>query len=117
MPLAEAKKKLGEVLVKMQDGVYGAEDEFDELLQIIKNHPDQIKEVAAKKKIWEEEQKPLCENALLRMRAVIPPQIFDATIEQLQKMGLNKALATRLSRTKILRLIRTGTYTLKSSSV
>jgi hypothetical protein len=83
-----------------------AEKEIEKWDTAIKMNPEYMKEQEEKTNVWELENKPLNLQAMRAMRGLIPPDIKECSLVELQERGLPKSLAKRLWDKKALWLLR-----------
>lgn len=83
-----------------------AEKDIEKWDAAIKMNPEYVKEQEEKAKLWQQENKPLNEAALRAMRGLVPEDIKECSLVELQTRGLPKSFAKRLWDKKALWLLR-----------
>lgn len=105
---AEAKMKMC-IPRLMSDDIkesQAAQSEFDQWDKLIRNHADYVKREEEKWKIWEEEEKPKCEEACAEMKKMVPREVLSGVSETfLKNKGLSPNAAKRVMGTKILQFL------------
>ena len=71
--LDEARARMNEAVRKLMDGDLSAERDVERFDQIIRMHPDYEREQREKADKWATDQRPVNEEALRRMRTLVPP--------------------------------------------
>jgi hypothetical protein len=101
-----AREKMTAAVQRLMAGDELAEKDIEKWDAAIKMNPEYLKEQEDKAKLWEAENESLNEDAMRALRGLIPPDIKDCSLVELQQRGLPKALAKRLWDKKALWLLR-----------
>ena len=75
---------MNEAVRKLMDGDLSAERDVERFDQIIRMHPDYEREQREKADKWATDQRPVNEEALRRMRTLVPPDIRGASLADLE---------------------------------
>jgi hypothetical protein len=106
MELDEARAKLTEAVQRLMAGDMKAEADLERLDQLIKIHPDYIKEEEEKQKAWEAKEGPKCDEARNAIRGVVPVDVFSLTQTQLVEKEVPQEIARRIFTKRVLWFVR-----------
>lgn len=105
--LEEARQNMGEAAQRLGKGDESAESEVERWDKVVRMHPDHEKEQLEMQRKWDAEQRESNEDALRRMRRLLPPDIATRSPKEMQDLGMAKKCANRLTSQRALRLIVT----------
>lgn len=104
--LDEAEKRMRDAVRRLIEGDMNAETEIERWDNCIRMNPDYIKREEDKAQEWERSHRDRNRAALRHMRCLVPPDVYQCSIDDMISKGLPPATAKRIRENKAIWLIR-----------